>query len=50
MKYFQAAQAEPDTTTDPLVLLSMPDIFIAGNQPEYQAGWLVHYWGGPRCY
>lgn len=50
VKYFQAAQAEPDTTTDPLVLLSMPDIFIAGNQPEYQAGWLVHYWGGPRCY
>ena len=24
----------------------MPDIFIAGNQPGYQAGWLGHYSGG----
>ena len=27
----------PETQTDPLVLLTMPDIFIAGNQPGYQA-------------
>ena len=27
----------PNTSTDNLVLLTMPDIFIAGNQPRYMA-------------
>ena len=35
-----------DDDTDPLVLLTMPDIFIAGNQPGYQAS-KVHIHGHP---
>ena len=27
----------PNTDTDCLVLLTMPDVFIAGNQPRYMA-------------
>ena len=39
---------DPDTEVkmDPLVLLTMPDIFIAGNQPGYQAS-KVHIHGHP---
>ena len=33
----QSQESDTDTGMDPLVLLTMPDIFIAGNQPDYQA-------------
>ena len=47
-------QTDTDTepTMDPLVLLTMPDIFIAGNQPRYQAEFSTSLSrSGPRnCY
>ena len=36
-KQSQQSDTETNTSMDPLVLLTMPDIFIAGNQPRYQA-------------
>ena len=33
----QQTETDTDTSMDPLVLLTMPDIFIAGNQPGYRA-------------
>ena len=36
-RHFQQSETDTEPTMDPLVLLTMPDIFIAGNQPGYQA-------------
>ena len=51
-KQSQQSDTETNTSMDPLVLLTMPDIFIAGNQPRYQAEFSTSMSrSGPRnCY